>query len=175
MRRGRGPIFLQAMGRTHAEVRRPCSRRTDLGRDAEPRSSKIDSKFVSGGRGGGGILSIRNPGQLSIRIRFLRGKNNPQRETLLVRGAGLEPARYFYHEPLKLACLPFHHPRTLTAAFARGLNNCFVHCDWRSFRAAAVQVTGSFRRFRGLRPGLGRQRLALVSRSGRGRRRGHRT
>jgi hypothetical protein len=28
-----------------------------------------------------------------------------------VRGAGLEPARYFYHEPLKLACLPFHHPR----------------------------------------------------------------
>jgi hypothetical protein len=29
-----------------------------------------------------------------------------------VRGAGLEPARYFYHEPLKLACLPFHHPRT---------------------------------------------------------------
>jgi hypothetical protein len=30
---------------------------------------------------------------------------------LLVRGAGLEPARYFYHEPLKLACLPFHHPR----------------------------------------------------------------
>jgi hypothetical protein len=30
----------------------------------------------------------------------------------MVRGAGLEPARYFYHEPLKLACLPFHHPRT---------------------------------------------------------------
>src|SRR5580704_3698608 len=30
----------------------------------------------------------------------------------VVRGAGLEPARYFYHEPLKLACLPFHHPRT---------------------------------------------------------------
>lgn len=30
-----------------------------------------------------------------------------------MRGAGLEPARYFYHEPLKLACLPFHHPRTL--------------------------------------------------------------
>ena len=29
-----------------------------------------------------------------------------------MRGAGLEPARYFYHEPLKLACLPFHHPRT---------------------------------------------------------------
>ena|ERR1700676_4920794 len=28
-----------------------------------------------------------------------------------MRGAGLEPARYFYHEPLKLACLPFHHPR----------------------------------------------------------------
>ena len=31
---------------------------------------------------------------------------------MVVRGAGLEPARYFYHEPLKLACLPFHHPRT---------------------------------------------------------------
>src|ERR1700733_891931 len=30
---------------------------------------------------------------------------------LLVRGAGLEPARYCYHQPLKLACLPFHHPR----------------------------------------------------------------
>lgn len=30
-----------------------------------------------------------------------------------MRGAGLEPARYFYHEPLKLACLPFHHPRTI--------------------------------------------------------------
>jgi hypothetical protein len=29
----------------------------------------------------------------------------------LVRGAGLEPARYCYHQPLKLACLPFHHPR----------------------------------------------------------------
>jgi hypothetical protein len=28
-----------------------------------------------------------------------------------VRGAGLEPARYCYHQPLKLACLPFHHPR----------------------------------------------------------------
>ncbi len=28
-----------------------------------------------------------------------------------MRGAGLEPARYFYHQPLKLACLPFHHPR----------------------------------------------------------------
>jgi hypothetical protein len=28
-----------------------------------------------------------------------------------VRGAGFEPARYFYHQPLKLACLPFHHPR----------------------------------------------------------------
>ena len=31
----------------------------------------------------------------------------------MVRGAGLEPARYFYHQPLKLACLPFHHPRTI--------------------------------------------------------------
>ncbi len=29
----------------------------------------------------------------------------------MVRGAGLEPARYCYHQPLKLACLPFHHPR----------------------------------------------------------------
>ena len=28
-----------------------------------------------------------------------------------MRGAGLEPARYHYHQPLKLACLPFHHPR----------------------------------------------------------------
>ena len=35
---------------------------------------------------------------------------------LVVRGAGLEPARYFYHEPLKLACLPFHHPRKIRAA-----------------------------------------------------------
>ena len=38
----------------------------------------------------------------------------------LVRGAGLEPARYFYHEPLKLACLPFHHPRTHWPRLARG-------------------------------------------------------
>jgi hypothetical protein len=37
----------------------------------------------------------------------------------MVRGAGLEPARYFYHEPLKLACLPFHHPRTDGRAHAR--------------------------------------------------------
>jgi hypothetical protein len=36
-----------------------------------------------------------------------------------VRGAGLEPARYHYHQPLKLACLPFHHPRTLVAMSAR--------------------------------------------------------
>src|SRR5260370_12840392 len=28
----------------------------------------------------------------------------------MVRGAGLEPARYFYHEPLKLACLPVPPP-----------------------------------------------------------------
>jgi hypothetical protein len=34
--------------------------------------------------------------------------NRPGRE--LVRGAGLEPARYFYHEPLKLACLPVPPP-----------------------------------------------------------------
>ena len=33
----------------------------------------------------------------------------------LVRGAGLEPARYCYHQPLKLACLPFHHPRIVRA------------------------------------------------------------
>src|SRR5271170_8430233 len=32
---------------------------------------------------------------------------------ILVRGAGLEPARYCYHQPLKLACLPFHHPRIM--------------------------------------------------------------
>jgi hypothetical protein len=36
-----------------------------------------------------------------------------------VRGAGLEPARYFYHEPLKIACLPFHHPRTLADYFLK--------------------------------------------------------
>ena len=34
----------------------------------------------------------------------------------MVRGAGLEPARYFYHQPLKLACLPFHHPRIVRAS-----------------------------------------------------------
>jgi hypothetical protein len=33
----------------------------------------------------------------------------------MVRGAGLEPARYCYHQPLKLACLPFHHPRIVHA------------------------------------------------------------
>jgi hypothetical protein len=33
-----------------------------------------------------------------------------------MRGAGLEPARYCYHQPLKLACLPFHHPRIVHAA-----------------------------------------------------------
>ena len=32
-----------------------------------------------------------------------------------MRGAGLEPPRYCYHQPLKLACLPFHHPRILDA------------------------------------------------------------
>ncbi len=37
----------------------------------------------------------------------------------VVRGAGLEPARYHYHQPLKLACLPFHHPRTLSRKSAR--------------------------------------------------------
>ena len=47
----------------------------------------------------------------------------------MVRGAGLEPARYFYHEPLKLACLPFHHPRTDTA-LARGLR---LHFDYYSY------------------------------------------
>src|SRR5437879_5955730 len=31
----------------------------------------------------------------------------------VVRGAGLEPARYFYHEPLKLACLPVPPPAHL--------------------------------------------------------------
>ena len=36
-----------------------------------------------------------------------------------MRGAGLEPARYHYHQPLKLACLPFHHPRTLIGVSAR--------------------------------------------------------
>ena len=36
-----------------------------------------------------------------------------------MRGAGLEPARYFYHEPLKLACLPFHHPRIRGHAIRR--------------------------------------------------------
>ena len=30
-----------------------------------------------------------------------------------MRGAGLESARYCYHQPLKLACLPFHHPRIM--------------------------------------------------------------
>ncbi len=33
-----------------------------------------------------------------------------QRGFQVVRGAGLEPARYFYHEPLKLACLPVPPP-----------------------------------------------------------------
>jgi hypothetical protein len=33
----------------------------------------------------------------------------------LVRGAGLEPARYFYHEPLKLACLPVPPPALMAA------------------------------------------------------------
>ena len=41
----------------------------------------------------------------------------------LVRGAGLEPARYFYHEPLKLACLPFHHPRTRWPRLERDLHH----------------------------------------------------
>jgi hypothetical protein len=33
----------------------------------------------------------------------------------MVRGAGLEPARYFYHEPLKLACLPVPPPAHKTS------------------------------------------------------------
>jgi hypothetical protein len=39
-----------------------------------------------------------------------------------LRGAGLEPARYCYHQPLKLACLPFHHPRIVRArSYREGL------------------------------------------------------
>ena len=31
---------------------------------------------------------------------------------IVVREKGLEPSRSFDHQPLKLACLPFHHSRT---------------------------------------------------------------
>ena len=40
----------------------------------------------------------------------LRNKGCVTSVRIMVRGAGLEPARYFYHEPLKLACLPVPPP-----------------------------------------------------------------
>jgi hypothetical protein len=56
----------------------------------------------------------------------------------VVRGAGLEPARYFYHEPLKLACLPFHHPRT----DGRDASAALVIISWpRSLRSLVHQIT----------------------------------
>ncbi len=49
---------------------------------------------------------------------------------MVVRGAGLEPARYFYHEPLKLACLPFHHPRIETCtSFGIGFSSIPIGAD----------------------------------------------
>lgn len=40
----------------------------------------------------------------------------------MVRGRGFEPPRPCGHQPLKLACLPFHHPRVIVIILAEVCN-----------------------------------------------------
>jgi len=99
-----------------------------------------------------------------------------------VRGAGLEPARYFYHEPLKLACLPVPPPAlflksccpnesTLTAG--KGLPHYSLPRELCSFRLADESRAGtSFRKNLGEEPSLIMANSLLLFR-GRNRR-GHR-
>ena len=61
----------------------------------------------------------------------------------LVRGAGLEPARYHYHQPLKLACLPFHHPRIRSDMSARA-DEGYLFVDGAAGAAGAAELGSAF-------------------------------